>query len=47
MALATGLAIAGIGLVADGTPAEGFFFAGLLVVTGVGLRLEAALITRR
>ncbi len=43
IALATGLAIAAIGLATDSTPAKGFFFAALLVATGIGLRLEAAL----
>ena len=43
MTLVTGLLITGIGLTVDNTPAKGFFFAGLLVMTGIGLRLEAAL----
>lgn len=47
IALATGLAIAAIGLATDSTPAKGFFFAALLVATGIGLRLEAALTMRR
>jgi uncharacterized membrane protein YiaA len=47
MAVAVGLVITLIGLATNSTPAKGFFFAGLLVLTGLGLRLEAALVDRR
>lgn len=43
MAIAVGLLIAVTGLATDSTPAKGYVFAGLLVVVGVGLRLEAAI----
>jgi len=47
VALVVGILIAVIGLVTDGTPAKGYFFAGLLVIIGLGLRLEAAVSDRR
>ncbi|MEU8613433.1 hypothetical protein AB0C29_36155, partial [Actinoplanes sp. NPDC048791] len=47
IALLVGLLISVIGLVTDGTPAKGYVFAGLLVITGIGLRLEAAITDRR
>jgi uncharacterized membrane protein YiaA len=47
IALVVGLLIASIGLATDSAPVKGYFFAGLLVVTGIGLRLEAAVIDRR
>jgi uncharacterized membrane protein YiaA len=47
IAVVVGLLISVIGLVTDSTPAKGYFFAGLLVLTGIGLRLEAALTDRR
>jgi uncharacterized membrane protein YiaA len=47
IALIVGLLISVVGLVTDSTPAKGYFFAGLLVIIGVGLRLEAALTDRR
>ena len=47
IALLVGLLISVIGLVTESTPAKGYFFAGLLVITGIGLRLEAALTDRR
>ncbi|WP_433726654.1 hypothetical protein ACQP2Y_10135 [Actinoplanes sp. CA-051413] len=47
IALLVGLLISLIGLVTESTPAKGYFFAGLLVITGIGLRLEAALTDRR
>ena len=47
IALVVGLLIAVIGLAVDSTPSKGYFFAGLLVITGIGLRLEAALADRR
>jgi uncharacterized membrane protein YiaA len=47
IAVLTGLLISVIGLVTDSTPAKGYFFAGLLVITGIGLRLEAAITDRR
>jgi uncharacterized membrane protein YiaA len=45
--LVVGLLISAAGLIADGMPAKGYFFAGLLVLIGLGLRLEAALGDRR
>ena len=47
LALSVGLLITVIGLATDSTPAKGYFFAGLLVITGVGLRLESAITDRR
>ncbi|MCA2216031.1 hypothetical protein [Jidongwangia harbinensis] len=47
IAVVVGLLVAVFGLVADDTPAEGYVVAGLLVITGLGLRLEAALVDRR
>jgi uncharacterized membrane protein YiaA len=47
MALVVGLLITVVGLVTGSTPAKGYFFAGMLVFTGVGLRLEAAVTDRR
>jgi uncharacterized membrane protein YiaA len=47
IALLVGLLISIIGLATDSTPAKGYVFAGLLVITGIGLRLEAALTGRR
>jgi uncharacterized membrane protein YiaA len=47
IALVVGLLISVVGLVTDSTPAKGYFFAGLLVIIGIGLRLEAALTDRR
>jgi uncharacterized membrane protein YiaA len=47
IAVVVGLLISVIGLATDGTPAKGYFFAGLLVIIGTGLRLEAALTDRR
>ncbi|MGW4943727.1 hypothetical protein ACWEOZ_19300 [Actinoplanes sp. NPDC004185] len=47
VAVLAGLLISVIGLVTDSTPAKGYFFAGLLVITGIGLRLEAAITDRR
>jgi uncharacterized membrane protein YiaA len=46
MAIGVGLLITLIGLATDATPAKGYFFAGVLVVIGSGLRLEAAIIRR-
>lgn len=43
VALAAGFLVTGVGLVTDGIPAKGFFFAGLLVFTGAALRLEQAI----
>jgi hypothetical protein len=43
MAIAVGMLITLIGLATDSTPAKGYVFAALLVLTGVGLRLEAAI----
>ena len=42
-ALVVGLLIAVVGLVTDSTPIKGYIVAGLLVIIGIGLRLEAAL----
>jgi uncharacterized membrane protein YiaA len=47
VALVVGLAITSIGLATDATPAKAYFFAALLVVIGIGFRLEAALTDRR
>jgi uncharacterized membrane protein YiaA len=47
IALSVGVVIAVIGLLTDSTPAKGYFFAGLLVVIGLSLRLEAAVADRR
>ena len=47
IAVVVGLLITGIGLATDSTPAKGYFFAGLLVIIGMGLRLEAAITDRR
>jgi uncharacterized membrane protein YiaA len=47
IAVVVGLLITVIGLATDSTPAKGYFFAGLLVIIGMGLRLEAALTDRR
>jgi uncharacterized membrane protein YiaA len=47
IALVVGLLISVVGLVTDSTPTKGYFFAGLLVIIGIGLRLEAALTDRR
>jgi hypothetical protein len=46
-AVGVGLLISIIGLMTDSTPAKGYFFAGLLVILGMGLRLEAAITDRR
>ena len=46
-AIAVGLLITVIGLLTDSTPPKGYFVAGLLVVVGVGLRIEAAIGDRR
>ena len=46
IALATGFLITIIGLMTDSTPAKGYVFAGMLVIVGVGLRLEAAVTDR-
>ena len=46
IALAAGLLIAGIGLLSDAEPSEGHLLAGMLVATGIGLRLEAAVADR-
>ncbi|WP_162959266.1 hypothetical protein [Micromonospora tulbaghiae] len=43
IALVVGLLITIVGLATDSTPTKGYFFAGMLVFAGVGLRLEAAL----
>ncbi|BEL04664.1 hypothetical protein Q0Z83_028550 [Actinoplanes sichuanensis] len=47
MAIVTGLLITLVGLATDATPAKGYFFAGMLVVIGSGLRLEAAISRRQ
>ncbi|WP_436533701.1 hypothetical protein [Actinoplanes sp. HUAS TT8] len=47
MALLLGLVIAVAGSLAASTRTGGYVFAGLLVVTGIGLRLEAAITDRR
>ena len=47
IALVVGLLITVVGLVTDSTPAKGYVFAGMLVFTGIGLRLEAAVTDRR
>ncbi|MEV4706838.1 hypothetical protein [Actinoplanes sp. NPDC049316] len=47
IAIATGLLITVIGLATDDTPPKGYVFASLLVIIGVGLRLEAATADRR
>ncbi|MEU8665018.1 hypothetical protein [Actinoplanes philippinensis] len=47
MAILTGLLITGVGLATDATPVKGYFFAGLLVIIGSGLRLEAAVASTR
>ncbi|MBB2947351.1 putative membrane protein YiaA [Actinoplanes lutulentus] len=47
IALGVGILVAVIGLVVDSVPAEGYFFAGMLVFAGIGLRLEAAVGDRR
>ena len=44
--LVVGLVITGIGLFAESTPTKIYFFAGLLVLAGLGFRLEAALTDR-
>lgn len=46
IAVVVGLLVTIVGLLTDTTPAKGFFFAGLLVLAGVGLRLEAAILDR-
>lgn len=47
MAVVTGLLSAGWGALSGyGSPGKGFAFLGLLVATGLGLRLEAALRAR-
>lgn len=47
IAVVVGLLITVVGLVTDSTPAKGYFFAGMLVFTGIGLRIEAAVTDRR
>lgn len=47
IALVVGVLITVIGLITDSTPTKGYFFAGLLVAIGIGLRLEAAISDRR
>lgn len=47
IAMVVGLLITFVGLATDSTPAKGYFFAGLLVLVGIGLRLEAAVTDRR
>jgi uncharacterized membrane protein YiaA len=47
LALVTGLLITVLGLATDDLPAKGYFFAGMLVFVGIGLRLEASLAGRR
>lgn len=48
IALVVGLSVTVIGLTSDSVvPAEGYFFAGLLVLMGIGLRLEAAITESR
>lgn len=46
-ALVVGLLITSIGLLTGSTPAKGYLLAGMLVVAGVGLRIEAALLEPR
>ncbi len=46
LSILAGLLITGVGLSSDAIPAKGYFLAGMLVVIGAGLRLEAA-VTRR
>ncbi|GAB3149506.1 hypothetical protein GCM10027290_35850 [Micromonospora sonneratiae] len=43
VALAAGLLISVLSLLSDGGPVEAQILAGLLVVTGIGLRIEAAI----
>jgi hypothetical protein len=45
--LVVGLLITSIGLLTGSTPAKGYLLAGMLVVAGVGLRIEAALLEPR
>lgn len=47
ISLVVGLLITVVGLMTDSTPAKGYFFAGMLVFAGIGLRLEAAVADRR
>lgn len=47
IALVVGILITVIGLVTDSTPIKGYFFAGLLVAIGLGLRIEAAVSDHR
>lgn len=47
IAVVAGFLITAIGLATDSTPAKGYFFAGLLVIVGIGMRLEAAIADRR
>ncbi|HEX9999942.1 MAG TPA: hypothetical protein VGB74_05785 [Actinoplanes sp.] len=42
-AVIIGLLITGIGVVSDSVPVRGYFFAGLLVVVGIALRVETAI----
>jgi uncharacterized membrane protein YiaA len=46
ISLVVAILIAVIGLTTDDTPAKGYFFAGLLVVVGIGFRVEAAITDR-
>lgn len=47
VSLVVGLVITSIGLATDTTPAKAYVFAALLVMIGIGFRLEAALLNRR
>ncbi|WP_412737944.1 hypothetical protein [Krasilnikovia sp. MM14-A1259] len=46
MALLIGFAITVLGVSANDLPARSYFLAGFLVLLGIGLRLEAAIIER-
>ncbi|GAA2590233.1 hypothetical protein GCM10010435_81170 [Winogradskya consettensis] len=46
LALAAGFLVAAMNAVADTASADAYFFAGLFVISGLGLRLEAAIRSR-